>query len=122
MSAKIFVTPAGEELAVLPRTEYEDLRDALTHDHAMAGYRAGAIGALSAEDTKALLAAPTPLAFWRAKRGFTQATLADAAATTQPHIADLEEGKRDGSLDVMARIARALDIKVDDLVDEPDWG
>ncbi len=119
MGAKIFVTPAGEELAVLPRAEYEDLRDALTHDRAMAAYRSGGIGALSADETKALLAAPTPLAFWRAKRGLTQAALAKAAATTQPHIADLEAGKRSGSLDVMARIARALEIKVDDLVGEP---
>ena len=30
--------------------------------------------------------------FWRAKRGLTQAALAKAAGTTQPHVADLEFG------------------------------
>jgi len=70
----------------------------------------------SIDEVQALLAAPTPLAFWRAKRGMTQAALAKAARTTQPHVADLESGKHRGSLEVMARIAKALDISVDNLV------
>jgi transcriptional regulator with XRE-family HTH domain len=47
----------------------------------------------------------------------TQAKLAKAAGTTQPHVADLEAGKHGGSLDVMARIARALAVPVDSLID-----
>lgn len=116
MTAKFVVTPGGEKLAILPAEEYEDMRDALTHQSAMAGYRAGRVGALTLDEVQALLAAPTPLAFWRARRGMTQASLAKAAGTTQPHIADLESGKRGGSLEVMARIAKALDISVDSLV------
>jgi DNA-binding XRE family transcriptional regulator len=118
MTAKFVVTPGGEKLAILPAEEYETMRDALVHQSAMADYRAGRIGALSLDETRALLAAPTPLAFWRAKRGMTQAALAKAAGTTQPHVADLESGKHGGSLEVMARIAKALKVKVDDLVDE----
>jgi DNA-binding XRE family transcriptional regulator len=116
MTAKFVVTPGGEELAILPAQEYEDMRDALTHQEAMADYRAGRIYALTLDETRALLAAPTPLAFWRARRGLTQAALAKAARTTQPHIADLESGKHGGSLEIMARIAKALDIPVDSLV------
>lgn len=115
MTAKFVVTPGGEELAILPAAEYEDMRDALLHQKAMADYRAGRIYALSLDEARALLAAPTPLAFWRAKRGMTQANLAKAAKTTQPHIADLEAGKHGGSLEVMARIANALKVKIDDL-------
>lgn len=63
----------------------------------------------------ALLAAPTPLSFWRGKRGLTQAKLAKPAGTTQRHIADLESGKQGGSLEIMARIAKALRVKIDDL-------
>jgi transcriptional regulator with XRE-family HTH domain len=84
----------------------------------MSDYRDGRTGALTLEEVQALLAAPTPLAFWRAKRGMTQAALAKAAGTTQPHVADLESGKHGGSLEIMARIAKALKVKVDDLVDE----
>jgi DNA-binding XRE family transcriptional regulator len=116
MTAKLIVTPGGEELAILPAEEYEDMRDALAHATAMADYRAGRDEGLTLEEVDAVLAAPTPLAFWRAKRGLTQAALAKAARTTQPHIADLESGKHGGSLEMMARIAKALDIPVDGLV------
>jgi transcriptional regulator with XRE-family HTH domain len=46
----------------------------------------------------------------------TQAALAKAAGTTQPHVADLESGKHGGSLEIMARLAKVLDIAVDSLV------
>src|SRR5271157_2175667 len=115
MTAKLIVTPGGEELVILPAEEYEDMRDALAHATAMADYRAGRDEGLTLEEVDALLAAPTPLAFWRAKRGLTQAALAKAARTTQPHIADLESGKHGGSFDLMARIAKALRVKIDDL-------
>jgi len=115
MTAKFVVTPGGEKLAILPAEEYEDMRDALAHQRAMADYREGRIYALTLDETRALLAAPTPLAFWRAKRGMTQAKLAKAARTTQPHIADLEPGKHGGSLEIMARIAKALHAKIEDL-------
>jgi DNA-binding XRE family transcriptional regulator len=117
VTAKFVVTPGGEKLAILPADEYETMRDALVHQNAMSDYRAGRTEALTLDEVQALLAAPTPLAFWRTKRGMTQAALAKAAGTTQPHIADLESGKHGGSLEVMARLAKVLKIKVDDLVD-----
>jgi len=116
MTAKFVVTPEGEELAILPASEYEDLVDALAHAEAMAEYRSGRDEGLTLEEVKAFVTAPTPLAFWRAKRGLTQAALAKAAGTTQPHVADLESGKHGGSLEIMARIAKALKIPVDRLV------
>ena len=115
MTAKLITTPGGEKLAILPAEDYEDMCDSLAHATAMAEYRAGRDEGLTQEEVTALLAAPTPLAFWRAKRGLTQAALAKAAKTTQPHIADLESGKHGGSLEVMARIAKALKVKIDDL-------
>jgi DNA-binding XRE family transcriptional regulator len=115
MTAKLITTPGGEKLAILPADEFEDLCDQLAHATAMADYRSGREEALTLDEVDALLAAPTPLAFWRAKRGMTQAKLAKAAGTTQPHIADLESGKHGGSLEIMARIAKALRVKIDDL-------
>ncbi len=118
MTAKLVTTPGGEELAILPASEYEDLCDALAHAEAMAEYRSGRDEGLTLEEVDAFIAAQTPLAFWRAKRGLTQVALAKAAGTTQPHIADLESGKHGGSLEIMGRIAKALRIKVDDLIVE----
>jgi DNA-binding XRE family transcriptional regulator len=113
MTTEFITTPGGEKLTILPPEEYEDMRDALVHRRAMSGYRAGA---LTLDEVQALLTAPTPLAFWRAKRGMTQAALAKSAGTTQRHVADLESGKHGGSLEIIARIAAALDISVDSLV------
>jgi len=115
MTAKFITTPGGEKLAILPADEFEDMRDKLAHATAMADYRAGREEALTLDEVDALIAAPTPLSFWRMKRGLTQAKLAKAARTTQPHIADLESGKHGGSLEIMARIAKVLHVKIDDL-------
>ena len=115
MSVKFIVTPGGEKLAIMPAEEFEDMRDALIHQSAMADYRAGRSEALTIDEVRKLLEAQTPLAFWRAKRSLTQAKLAKAAGTTQPHIADIELGKHGASFDLMARIAKALRVKIDDL-------
>lgn len=114
-SIRYVTTPGGEELAILPRAELEELLDIAGHSAAMADYREGRDEALTTEEMRELLKARTPLAFWRRRRMITQAALADLAETTQPHIADLESGKRRGSLDVMARIARALNVPLESL-------
>ena len=71
------------------------------HASAMADYRSGRVEPLTTSEMLELMKAPTPLAFWRRRRGVTQAALAGLAETTQPHIAELESGKRGGSLDVI---------------------
>lgn len=86
--------------------EFDDMRDALAHAEAMSDYREGREEALTLEEVDARLAE------W----GMTQAALAESTATTQPHVADLESGEQGGSLEIMARIAKALNVKVDDLV------
>jgi DNA-binding XRE family transcriptional regulator len=112
---RYITTPAGEELAILPRATLEELMDTVNHASAMAEYRAGRSEALDSAQMRELVKAATPLAFWRRRRGVTQAELASDAGTTQPHIADLESGKRRGSLDVMARIARSLKVPLESL-------
>jgi transcriptional regulator with XRE-family HTH domain len=58
------------------------------------------------------------LAFWRRKRELTQTALAKAAGLAQNYISDLEKGKRRGSGAQWRKIARALDLPVDDLIPE----
>jgi len=64
-----------------------------------------------------VLAAPTPFAFWRKRSGKTQANLAAEAGVSQPFLAQIEAGKRRGTVAVLARIARALGVRIDDLVE-----
>lgn len=117
-NVRFITTPGGEELAILPRRDLEDLMDATRHERALAAHRTGRDPGLTAEDMRALLAAATPLAFWRRKHGLTQGALAKAAGISQNYLSSLETGKRSGDLQLWARIARALDVALDGLVDE----
>ena len=56
------------------------------------------------------------LAFWRRKRGLTQAALARQAGLAQGFLSEIEAGKKTGDVAVLVRIARSLNVKLDDLV------
>jgi len=116
LNAKIITTPKGERLAILPAEEYEDMCDALIHAQAMADYREGRDESITLAEMQNLLGAPTPLAFWRAKRGLTQTSLAEAAGVSDADVEELESGKLQGSPEVMARLAAALKIRADELL------
>ena len=93
------------------------VEDRAEHAAALAAYREGRSEALTADEMRALLAAPTPLAFWRRKRGFTQRDLAAKAEIPQGCLSQLEAGRTRGTPDTLKRLAQALGIGLDDLVD-----
>ena len=111
-------TPRGEELAILPRGELEELLDANRHAKALSDYDSGRDPGLSAAEMRELVAAASPLAFWRRKRGMTQADLAHMAGVTQNYVSDLETRKREGSPALWVKIARSLNVPVEELIDE----
>lgn len=117
MTAQYFTTPAGEEMAVLPRAELEALMQGADHSRAVAAYRAGHLPGLTADQTRALVAARSPLAFWRGYRGMTQTALASMSGIAQNYLSDLENGKRAGSVDLWLKLGRALDVPVEALVE-----
>jgi DNA-binding XRE family transcriptional regulator len=119
---QIITSPSGEELVVLPRSDYEDLVDALAARKVEAALAAGREELLTATETAALVAAPTPLAFWRKKRGRTQAQLAAAIGASQNFLSDLERGKVKGDVTLYAKLARCLDVLIDDLAPPGDEG
>ena len=116
MNAKIITTPKGERLAILPAEEYEDMSDALIHAQAMADIGRAGTRAITLAEMQTLLDAPTPLAFWRAKRGMTQASLAEAAGLTEADIEAIETGKVAVTPEVMAKVAAVLKLRGDDLL------
>jgi DNA-binding XRE family transcriptional regulator len=117
---QIITSPSGEELVVLPRSEYDDLVDALAARKVEAALAAGREELLTSEETAALLATPAPLAFWRKKRGKTQAQLAAEVGVSQNFLSDLERSKAKGDVALYARLARALAVQIEDLVPEGD--
>jgi DNA-binding XRE family transcriptional regulator len=105
----------GHERIVMDRQTYEDLVDARDHAIAMRGVANGEPTFTEAE-AQDYVSAATPLAFWRKRSGRTQAELAAKAGITQPFLAQMESGKRDGTIGVLSRIARSLGVTIDDLV------
>ncbi len=113
---QIITSPSGEELVVLPRRDYEDLVDALAAGRIEAALAASREELLSAKEAAALAAAPTPLAFWRKKRGKTQAQLAAEIGVSRNFLSGLERGKTKSDVAVYEKLARRLDLLIDDLV------
>jgi DNA-binding XRE family transcriptional regulator len=97
--------------------EYEDLVDTREAAIASARLAAGATELLTEEQVSDYLAAPTPLAFWRRHRRLTQVELAAKVDITQPYLAQIEAGTRSGTVNLLARLAKALRLRIDDLVE-----
>jgi transcriptional regulator with XRE-family HTH domain len=48
-------------------------------------------------------------------RDLTQVELSQAADISQPYLAQLENGQREGAVSVYARLAKLLNVQIDDL-------
>ncbi len=53
---------------------------------------------------------------WRRGKGLTQEEVAHRATVNQTYLSDIERGKRNPSLLILDRIARALELDVVDLL------
>src|SRR5258708_32987425 len=112
--------PKGDEMVILSRKEYDRLLVAANEDATDAAVVKKAINrheeTLTEAEMDELLAAKTPLAFWRKKRGLTQADLSRAAGIAQGFLSEIESGLKTGDVTVLQRIAVALKISLLDLV------
>jgi DNA-binding XRE family transcriptional regulator len=116
---QIIKTPAGEELVILPKADYEALvhaADEVMEDAAdIAIYdarKADSVAAapLPANISMAVLRGESRLRAVRKWRGLTQSELADRAGLTQGFLSDLESRRRTASADTAERLASALDV------------
>ena len=99
------------------RADHRDLIDA--RDAAgMRGIAVGTMPTVPTADVDAYLAAASPLAFWRKHRGMTQVALSQAPGISQPYLAQLENGRREATVGVYARLAKVLGVRIGDLVME----
>ena len=96
----------------------QDALDAARHRETMAAAARGEVEWLTPEETLAFAAAATPLAFWRRKRGLTQKALAMQTGISQSYMAELEAGKRKGDPALFKRLARALAVRMEDVVED----
>lgn len=115
-------TESGEELAVLPKAEYdrlveradsEDIGTARLVRKAKQAIAAGQEAVLPKAVVDRLAAGKNPIRVLREWRDMTQMELVAAIGITQGYLSDLETGKRKGPLELHQKIARALGLPLD---------
>ena len=119
MGVQFIKTPAGEDLAILPREEYEalveaaeeaaeDNADVAAYDAALAD-KAG-MSPLPFEVSQAMLKGASLLKALRLWRDETQLHLAHVTGTSQGLISDLENRRREITDEMARRLAKALNV------------
>ena len=111
------------EMITIPLDDYkrmqaavEDLADLQAHDRVMADLAAGREERVPAEYVRRMIAGESPLRVWREMRGLTQSALARGSGVNRVQIADIEAGRKNGSVETLRKLAEALGVAVDDLV------
>lgn len=128
MKPQIITTPAGEELVVLPRAEYEalvaaaeaadeDEADVAIYDARKAELAAGRDARLPSKVSAAMLRGDSLLKALRNWRDMTQLHLSHRTGLGQGYISDLESGRRKGAPETLALIAKALEVDENWLLD-----
>jgi len=115
-------TTGGEELAVLPKSEYERLAAlAVGEDAGVARIVRRARAALAAGHeivlpkavVDRLAAGENPIRVLREWRDMTQVELVARVGITQGYLSDLEAGKRKGPVALHQKVAGALAVPID---------
>lgn len=102
----------------------EDLEDAEDRVAVLEEHLAIAQGdrtpSLTADEAERLLNGEIPVRVWREKLGLTQRQLASRAGTSQGLLAEIEAGRKHGSIATLRSIAGVLGVSLDFLVPAPD--
>ena len=124
MKAQIIKKNGKPEFAVIPYTDYkhfleliEDEADARSVAEFHKAYTAGREFLVPGEIVRRELEGEAPVKLWREYRGLTQQELAAQAGISKPYLSQIETGKRQGTVETLGAVARALDIPLDVLTD-----
>jgi predicted transcriptional regulator len=118
-------TKSGDELAVLPKEEYERLKTlAASEDagtarivrRAKAAIQAGTEILLPKAVVDRLAAGESPVCVLREWRDLTQTEISFRTDISQSHLSDIESGRRAGTPATLRKIANVLKVPLDLLV------
>jgi transcriptional regulator with XRE-family HTH domain len=99
--------------AILPWDQFQALMQAAKSNEAAAPIREST---LPAQVRRAVTEGMHPVRAWRDHRDLNQAQLAALVGISRAYLAQIEGGERTGTLDVTARIARALGCLIEQLI------
>ena len=106
------------EMITITRAEYDRLREAAEDLADIAAYdRAIAAGeeSIPSEYVDRMIDGESPVRVFRDLRGLSQTALAAASGVNRVQIADIEAGRKTGSVATLRKLADALAVTLDDL-------
>lgn len=111
------------DTVTISRAEYErllafaeDAADTAAYDRAMARLANGRDELIPAGFANRIINGESPLRVYRDCRGLTQSALAQRARVNRVQIAEIETGRKTGSIETIKKLADALNVTVDDLI------
>ena len=124
MNVQFIGNESNPEYAVVPIAAYRELlekaemlEDIEAYDKVKAAQKAGDSEFIPDDVVGALLDGENPIKVWRKFRGMSQTELARAIGASQAYVAQIESGKREGTVKIYRSIAEALRVDIDDLVE-----
>lgn len=105
---------SNQETVTISRAEYDAL---VAHNAELKEH----IAALEADDGSriphpvavAITRGDSPLSAFRKHRGLTLRQLAESSGVTASYVSEIERGIKPGSMSALARLAKALDTRID---------
>jgi DNA-binding XRE family transcriptional regulator len=113
------------EWAVLPYDVYlqlteeaEMLQEIQDYDSVKAAIEQNEEELIPSQVTYAILDGENPIKVWREYRSLTQQQLAEIVGISTPYLSQIEKGKRSGTMEVLLSISKALEVMLDDIVQQ----
>ena len=116
MSETVTIPKAECERLCALEEEVADVQTALAIEAKIAS---GEEELIPAEVVDRLLAGEAPLRVRHEFRQLTQVALAEASGVNRVQIVEIEAGRRTGSVQTLLKLATALSVDVDDLIQKP---
>lgn len=123
MKVQFVTTPSGDDMAVLPRKDYEALLERLAeleedeNDLAIYDARKSELNAsLPADLSKRILKGDSLLKAIRNWRDMTQMQVEHRTGIAQGYLSDLESGRRKGTDETLKKLAALYDVPSDWLI------
>ncbi len=123
MNIQIIEKNGKPEWAVIPFSEYEKLREALEDaedikdiETNLKAIQDGAEIAIPGEVTFAILDGTNPIRAWREYKHIKMNALAKNVGISSAYLSQIENNKRNPTIDTLKNIAKELDIDIETLI------
>ncbi|MDH4318333.1 MAG: helix-turn-helix transcriptional regulator [Desulfobulbaceae bacterium] len=123
MSVQIIEKNGKPEWAVIPYGEYQKLQEALEDaedikdiEASLKAIQEGAEVTVPSEVTFAVLEGTSPIRAWREYRQMKMNELAKRIGISAAYLSQIENGKRNPTVDTLKAVARELNIEVEMLI------